>query len=395
MVRWTLFILLTLMVLTGSACAREPKHDPSTRMIRIIYLGDAWGPVSPIFEMYKDPMFRPTPVPASETHGRIEDMEKILRIYMPRIYSDLVNHYDIVVLSDTQAVFYTTKQLSWFKKGVESDGMGLIMVGGRDTQLGSWPGTSVEEALPADFIGLSTFESIPFRAIPVDPESEFIRALPFDKMPHYVGMNVVSTKQGATVILKSNQKDYPILVYHEFGEGASTFHTPDWTPLWGGEVYAWEYYGDFVSNMMYMLAGLSIPQDPALMHSLRMYFGDYEVKRGMILSLADFIDKFGANTAVLDREMGSVSESRAHVSGLYMDQEYESALSLIQELIEELDDIQNLALKLKDRAMLWIYITEVSAVTGMSLICGTALWFLMVKRKLYREVEITRPVRRR
>ena len=127
-----------------------------------------------------------------------------------------------------------------------------------------------------------------------------------------------------------------------------------------------------------------------MMHTLRELFGDYEMRRGMILSLANFIDEFGASTVVLDRKLAELAAPRAQASSLYREQDYEGTLALIRQLIRETDDLQAFALKLKDRAMMWIYITEVSAVTGTSLVCGTILWLLMVKRRLYREVTVTR-----
>jgi len=385
------FCILLILISLNLVWARDAKYDPATKRIRVLYLGDAWRSSSPIFQIYKDPMFMATPVPASATHGYIEDMNKILRAYMPRTYSDYVSKYDITILSDTQAVFYTQKQLKWFKDGVENGGQGLLMVGGRDIQLGAWPGTSVEDALPATFVGIQTYEQA-FKAIPVNPNSEFIQALPFKTLPEYLGMNVVTPRQDSTVILTSTTGGhFPVLVYHDFGKGGSMFHTPDWTPLWGGYLSRWEYYGDFVVNLLYKVGGLSIPQNPALMHAIREYFGDYEVKKGLIMSLAEFIDMMGANTGALDRKMTKVYERKNEASSLYLEQDYEGVVNTMKDLLQEMDDVERLALRLKDRAMTWIYITEVTALTGTSLAAGTVIWLLMVRRKLYREVGVTRP----
>lgn len=390
MVKWEAVVLAILVALPLPTWAREPRQDPSTKNVRVLYLGDAWGTDSPVFQINKDPIFKQTGVPASETAGPgVKELRKLLRIYMPRSYSIFVSQYDLVVLSDTQSVFFTHDQLMWFKNGVESEGLGILMAGGRDIQQGQWSGTSVEDALPATFMGTLTHE-MPFRAVIVNPDHEFVKALPLDKLPLYLGMNVVSPREGTEVILRSQLEGYPILVYRDFGRGAGVFHTPDWTPAWGGYLSAWEYYGDFVCNLLYLSAGLSVPQDPLLMHTLRELFGDFDVRRGMIVSLANFIDEFGASTVALDRKLAELDAPRAQASSLYRDQDYEGTLALIRQLIRETDNLQAFALKLKDRAMVWIYVTEVSAVTGTSLVCGAVLWLLMVKRRLYREVAVTR-----
>jgi len=383
------FALAAIVALAGVE-ARTPKFDPATKRVRVVYLGDAWGAGSPIYEIYKDPLFSATPVPASATHaGGVANMSRFIRLYLPRTYNDFVTYFDVVILSDTEAPYYTSKQIHWFSRGVSDAGQGLLMVGGREIQLGEWGGTTVEEALPSDFLGTQTVEK-PFWAIPANPDNEIVKALPMNKLPQYLGMILVAPKPDAELILTSRPGSHPVLLYHEYGKGASMFHTPDWTPLWGQYVNRWEYFGDYVCDMLYYLSGLKVPDDPALMHTLRQYFGDYDVRKQMILNLAEFIDKFGANTGALDKKLGDLHQDRAEASRLYVEQDYDGALTKIRQVLDELEEVQDFALRLKDRAMFWIYITEVSAVTGVSLIAGTAVWFLMVKRKLYREVSVTR-----
>jgi len=41
--------------------------------------------------------------------------------------------------------------------------------------------------------------------------------------------------------------------------------------------------------------------------------------------------------------------------------------------------------------MFWIYTIEWLAVTATLMLSGIALWELMIRRRIYREVEITRP----
>ena len=193
--------------------------------------------------------------------------------------------------------------------------------------------------------------------------------------------------------MSSTPKNDHILIYHEYGPGSSMILAPDWAGAWGGPVMQWEYFPDFISNMLHLVVGLKIPQDPVLMHSLRVHFADFEISKGMVLSVVDFADKFGANTENLLDQWGELSEMRAEVNTLYIDQEYELALEAIQELDDDVQRMMQLALQLKDRALVWVYITEVSALTGTSMITGAIVWMLMVKRKLYREVSTTRPKR--
>jgi hypothetical protein len=46
--------------------------------------------------------------------------------------------------------------------------------------------------------------------------------------------------------------------------------------------------------------------------------------------------------------------------------------------------------KIRERALLWVYITEWFVVTGTMIICGSVIWALMIRRRLYKEVAVTR-----
>ena len=53
-------------------------------------------------------------------------------------------------------------------------------------------------------------------------------------------------------------------------------------------------------------------------------------------------------------------------------------------------DLEEDAIRLKRQALAWVYVIEWSAVMGTSMIVGVAVYMLMIKRRLYREVGLTR-----
>jgi hypothetical protein len=394
--RRALLVPIAFTLLSGAALCREPVYDTLTGRVRVLYLGDAFGQVSPVWKIAMDPRFSATPVPAMHAFGIFggqDSIPKFQRAYLPRRYKDLVSQHDLIILSDSESTLYTAKHIGWFSDAVEKDRLGLLMVGGRQTVEGGWAGTTVEKVIPGDFIGIKTMEGFGMKPVIMDPDSEFGRSLPFKEMPVFLGLIVFTPKQGSTLIMKSSPKDAPILLYQEYGAGSSMIHSPDWCGAWTGPVRSWEYFPDFISNMLHMLSGLKIPDNPVLMHALRTHFEDFAVGNGMILSLVDFADKFGANTRTLLNRMGELNEKRADVNRLFIDQEYEEALEAIQGLDDDISELYGLALKLKDQALTWVYLTEVTALTGTSLIAGSVVWMLMVRRKLYREVATTRPKR--
>jgi len=85
-----------------------------------------------------------------------------------------------------------------------------------------------------------------------------------------------------------------------------------------------------------------------------------------------------------------VSELREEGNELYLDQSYQGALDSVRESMEKLKSIEELAIEIKNQALMWVYITEWLAVTGTGLLCGFVIWTLMIRRGLYREIETTR-----
>ena len=59
-------------------------------------------------------------------------------------------------------------------------------------------------------------------------------------------------------------------------------------------------------------------------------------------------------------------------------------------LLKKIRELEDLAMAIKDKALLWIYFTEWLVVTATMLLSGSALWHIMVRRKLYREAKTTR-----
>jgi hypothetical protein len=63
---------------------------------------------------------------------------------------------------------------------------------------------------------------------------------------------------------------------------------------------------------------------------------------------------------------------------------------------EGFEALSQRALKLKDRALAWVYLVEYLSVTGTAMASGFILWTLMVRRRAFTEVGTTRlPSQRR
>jgi len=89
--------------------------------------------------------------------------------------------------------------------------------------------------------------------------------------------------------------------------------------------------------------------------------------------------------------VAEADEDMEEAKGLFIKKEVDLCKDELERAIDTLEQAQDLALKAKRRAMFWIYTIEWLAVTATLMLSGIAVWELMIRRRIYREVETTRP----
>lgn len=400
-------LMIMCLVLLPSALCREPRRDPGSKRIRILYYGDALG-TSPYPTFVIDPLT--TVVALTGMSGTPDQIDKRMRILMPRTYQDLLNRYDLLILSDAQVKNFRSEFIFWFRDSVIEDGLGLLMIGGYGSFGGcpflesDWGETVLQEALCVRCIthGWDMGDQSPSAAgvlEVVDPEDEFMSSLPFDSMGRYGvfhGANIVETKQASRLLAnyrKSGGKTYPLIVYGDIGEGSSVAFCSDWTPYGGIDFIRWPYYPDFALNLVSYATGNSVPQDIEMAHRSRELMQDYSGLLQTLHSVMDFVERFGTNIAAAEQLLIEIDTEYEEGKAAYMDADLEAAISHLEAATDDLLVASDRIWKLKDEALLWVYITEWLVVAGTGMICGFVLWSIMIRRKLYREVEVTRPSR--
>jgi len=397
---WVAAVLLaTILALPLAKCGGSagPRVGPLGR-ITVLYIGDGWGP-SPVAHFLTDPSFRVVSVPASEKHvghgvqaiSRAE-MLRFVRIYMPRTYAALTGEYDYIAISDANRGFFG-QELAWMRRSVEEVGLGIIMVGGHESFGGwagapSWADTDVAEILPVT-MNEPKYHSYVYKVRPA-LDHPFTRSLPWQTIPTFRDGNHVALKDGATLLLTTDVHPYPPLSCWRVGRGMGIAHSMDWTPGGGELVMRWEYYPDYVANIAFLAVGREIPDDPQLVHRIRSRFFDLGTSLRLMLDIVAFAEKFGANTASLEVEIAQVHGLRQRAEQLYVEHSYEESEFTMDRIDQKLLDLQNKALQLKDQALFWVYLIEWLSVTGVSALSFLALWTVMIRRWLYREVATTR-----
>ncbi len=392
------FLLLACCQVEGMA----PRKSPETGMVRVLYIGEPVGGMGPYRFMDQDPFLEMSPIQATTAWYEIDVIKRSLRIYMPRTYKVLTGKQDVIILSDANRDLFSAQTLQWFSDGVLEEGMGLLMTGGRESfgayfSMPDWTPTSVGQILP---VRSTRQEDGPDGRVRVlEPENVFMASLPWKSIGRYgffFGCNPVKERDGAEILAELVPDvglANPLLVWWDIGAGRTFAMTSDWTPAGANLFLQWEFYRDYATNLMLFIANLDIPPDPILVHRIRMKLEEYHLGRNFLLSMIEFISKFGANPSKVEEMLSEADDGLVEINGMYTNYDFEGSLARAERMVHDLEEAADKAFELKDQALLWIYIVEWAAIMGTSLAAGVVVWSLMVRKRLYREVATTRGIR--
>jgi hypothetical protein len=274
------------------------------------------------------------------------------------------------------------------------------MVGGWESFGRGWQNSPVEEVLPVEFPNeIWVSGNIPIEITSGGYENPFIRSLPYKPLPEYMRIgtdgNFVEQKAGSELLARwrvqtIQYEDPPCYVTWEIGEGRTFALCHDWTPAGGTLMAQWDHYRDYVINLMLYLAKRDLPDNPVEVHEYRESIHILAIGKSMLFSLMGFVESFGGNSGPIGDEIGTLDDMVAEAKELYLDQDFSGALERAQDAIGKLKEIEKLSVDIKEQALFWVYVIEWLSVTGVSLLAGSVLWLLMVRRKLYREVRVTK-----
>ncbi len=365
--------------------------------------------------MTPDPSIRVDPVPMPGHHllkrGKDIDMlARIMRIYFPRNYQQLVQERDLIVMFEapcgmegmSNAQFDPT-WMSWLVDGVREEGLSLIMMGGDGcwgggpegtTVYRSWGETILDRILPFKSLGGTN----PPRAAYNVPEfldpGHPLNRLPWAEAGPVEVLNKVEPKPGANLIAQAvgRRSTYPWIASWRQGEGNVVGETQIFWSKGTSDIMfnEWEWYNDFVIYLMYFGVGKSLPDDLELVHMLRGKFTTYMIRISLLVSQLEFIEDFGVNTVPLYDDLEAIRQREDKAREYYRKGEYDSTLDTFTEIDDMWQELDSSALEAKDNALVWVYLIEWLVVTGVSLTSGVVLWMIMINRRIYREAGLTK-----
>lgn len=225
--------------------------------------------------------------------------------------------------------------------------------------------------------------------------------LGIEEVRGYWTIVLIVPQEGATVwgrargayVQYSREPPVAWLLSWEYGKSMTWSVADDLDcPWWGDTYYAsdQEYGLDIMMNIILHSLGRPLPDDIMLVSTVRDDFERYGARTSTISAFLDFAEKFGADPRRIVEEKTQIDAVMDEARQMYLDGLYQDALDKSEEAHKGLEDLERMAIKLKDQALMWVYIIEWAAVTGTCMITGYVLYALMLKRSLYRQVSVTR-----
>jgi hypothetical protein len=196
----------------------------------------------------------------------------------------------------------------------------------------------------------------------------------------------------------------PYMIAWDYGEGrgmtlADPLHSTFWSDYISLSNPAYEktqnpYSLDILINMVLYLTGRRVPADVLVVHNMRAQFVEYRIKMSLLVSLADFAEKFGADSARMGDIVSPIVERFQEAEESYLTQDFEACQETMNSVFDDLSQAELQVVKIKENVLIWVYAVEWLTVTATIMLSSFALWTVMIRRKLYRQVGTTQLERR-
>ncbi len=403
-------VLAVIILVLFPICAGQEPMEP----VQIIGTGKAAGMPHVknwiLIEPSIDGLIVPTRASGDVTPS---DVRRLMRVYFPRTFDSLLT-FDFLFLAQVDMKFISDQKAEWMYEAMEEHGLGGVntrsVMSMQPWWSGPWADSILSEAFPNDAYAVTRCDVYGKQAfwpsgplVVEDDQSLPPVAWPFEEQleklfPSYGGLPTIP-KPGSKVHtwIRSGLKEIgsprpgftPHIFEWEYGEAITfTFMDMVYDDFWRTNENPFAI--DIITNVIWRGDHRKLPDDGMKVHVLRDRLVYYQQEKSAVISVFDFAEKFGANTADIYEKLEELDDEKDLADDLYMRTEFDQAYSQMESVIQQLNMLAEDAMKLKDQALLWVYVAEWLAVAATSLITGGVIWALMIRRKLYREAGVTR-----
>ncbi len=402
MVFWSIGLLLVLQIEAGIAGA-----GGDGRRLHMLLIGEVYPQECPLPLLFdSDPLFEYVSIRTREgPAGKLtEEMKtRYVRLYFPRTDEDL-RRFSMIFFVDADVSVFSGKQSQQMYDSIRDGVAGSFFTFGPEFY-------SVQSSILGQVVPHDMSKNINMAWTTRSYRVEFVKGLPPVFTPFVelgveravgIGCGFLAPRTGTRAWGNLVPRQYgPWILEWKYDDngGHCWVAADDLDHSWWGDVHA-SIHGlsenpwamDVMSNLILYSAGRALPEDVVVVARARDGFWEYRTQRGIILSLMDWVEKFGATTASYGLRLAEIDGRWLAASDLYISGDYGSALSGLDEAKAEALALLDEVLRAKDRVLLWVFVIEYLVITGTCVGSASILWTLMVKRRFYRQIATTRLV---
>jgi hypothetical protein len=336
----------------------------------------------------------------------LEDDMKLIRLYFPRNYEKMKT-YDIILLLSTEYNLMTNKQDKWIYDVIR-EGAGGINDGSAFSVVaqinGAWANSLASQAFPNDVhkVIATGMEGGPHFRVEINPNHPEPILTPFiefgvERTGHTAACRKAIHKEGSEVLAYMHgnfptRQDY--LMNWEYEKGrtitSADFLGNGWLGYPGDPETSNQYSVEIIMNMVFWVTKRPLIDDIEVFHRVKASFNEFRSRLGILMALRDFIDKFGANTQKIQDEINRLLVAYDDAQEFYLDNAFVDSEVAIKEGLALFPEAEDIARREKEAALLWVYVVEWLVASSTLFFSGFVLWTLMVKRRLYHEVKVTK-----
>jgi len=383
----------------------QPTTASDDQRLHMLLIGEVYPQECPLPLLFNnDPLYDYVAIRTREGpagHLTEEMKQRYVKLYFPRTEENL-REFGMIFYIDADVAVFSGRQAQQMYNSISEGFAGSFFTFG--PEFGSVASSILGQVVPHD---MSKELSMDWtgRSYRV----RFVRDLPPVFTPFIelgvenavgIGCGYLAPRSGTTTWGHLIPRAYgPWLIEWRFGGGGGHCWAAadDLDHSWWGNIHA-SIHGlsenpwamDIMSNLILYSLGRDLPEDVVIVKRARDAFWHYRTERGIVISLMDWVERFGASTLAFAEELKDIDSALTDASESYLEGEYGTALSTLEEAKAEANSLRQEVLKAKDRVLLWIYIIEYLTITGTAVISGSVLWALMVRKKLYRATGTTR-----
>lgn len=377
--------------------------------IRTLLIGWATGSSDLEVLFKEEPLVDLASVPCREgvVPGDLSVQMKYIRQYFPRTYGEM-GGFDCIMLITTSYDLLSGRQDQWIHDRIAEGAGGLndqSVLAIFSQVYTAWANSIAQNAFPNDAPAVvawgrgGDYTASPYYGVVIDrdfPDPVLTPYIPFgvEQYRGYVSRYVVP-RQGAGIMAYQTGSfigydRVPFLVAWDYGKGKTitcggALHVED--SWFGGD----NLYGpDMFINMVLYLTHRDLIEDVEVFHRIKGNFHDFRNRLELLISLVDFIEKFGANTKRVYDQINDLRDMGQIATEKYLEQDFRGSEEVMHEASDRFVEVESLAKEVKNSALLWVYVTEWCATTAAFFTSGFFVWTLMVRRRMYRAVATTR-----